>query len=292
MAEKWQENDTLRQMTTKFNALIDELEQFKEQSGQINGVTEKKFTELTQTVSQQFVDIGEELSKKIESYSDDLFAFDIEEDTDLNVSDLNRPVSIPQQEAINAAKEAVLAVVADKISSTEIGEEIEQVDDPEVSAPVKEYVNKKIIEALAAREPKAVIENSKLVLNAPISGIMGYDIAGNLNLGMVRPSEDVEVNRKTGAMTTPKINQQIAKLSTDLVQTMKGLVELSRWVGNIPGLHTDSKNVAAAINELVEKDNSNKAELAKILTEKGISCSGDNSWDDLIGSVKVLPNIE
>lgn len=264
MAEKWQENDTLRQMTTKFNSLIDELEQLKLKSSQSNSVTEKKFTELSEDVAQKFNDVTDELNKEIKNNIDGL-----------NLDNL--PVSDLQQEAIDAAKSEVLEMMDDRITSTEIGEEIESINDPDVSAPVKEYIIKKIYEALAARD-----ENS---------GLIEYNVAGTLNLGVVRSSEDVQVDEKTGLMTTPLINQKIEKISQDLTQTIKGLAELSGQVGNIAGLKTDSKTMALAINELAENINNNRVKLAEILTDKGIICSENNSWNELIESVKVLPSL-
>lgn len=267
MAEKWRQNDNLREMTSKFNALVEELEELKSTSNSTNQETQNKITQLTQQFSENLTqttkqimkdlgDISDELAKKIESESDDIEL----EDSDLNVSDINRPVSIPQQEAINAAKEAVLAVVGEKLTSTEIGSEIEQPDDPEVSQPVKDYVIKMIAEVLANRDTKAVVSGSKLILNSPQMGVVGYNVAGNLNWGVVKPSEDVHVDPTTGRMSVPQLAILAARIEEvnntllpALKQTIKGLQSVAKDVGDVQKLQTKTKqDLASAINEVLE----------------------------------------
>ena len=60
MAEKWQQNDTLRQMTSKFNTAVEEVEGLKQSSTQVNEATQKKFTEMETSVKEQFQQVNEE----------------------------------------------------------------------------------------------------------------------------------------------------------------------------------------------------------------------------------------
>ena len=268
MAEKWRQNDSLRNMTSKFNALVEELEELKSSSNSFNQETQSKIQELTQNFTESLTqttvqimdylnELSEDLAKKIESESDDIEL----EDSDINIADINRPVSIPQQEAINAAKEAVLSVVEEKLTSTEIGSEIEQPDDPEVSQPVKDYVKKIITEVLANRDTKTRVENHKLI----VSSAVGYDIAGDLNWGMVKPSEDVLVDPHTGRMSVPRLSTlsaRIEEVNNNLLpllqQTVKGLQSVAKDIGDVQKLQTSTQqDLVSAINEVVTTSKKN-----------------------------------
>lgn len=265
--EKWQERDSLQKMVSKFNALVEELESLKSTSSETNEATQKKLAELseqfqttlTQTKEQimgELEDISDELAKKIESESDDIEL----EDTDLNVNDINRPVSIPQQEAINAAKEEVLSVAEEKLTSEEISGEINGEDSPEVSPEVKAYVEKMVLQALAGRDLKAHYLNNKLIFNTPQPGVIGYDIASMITLGMVKASTDVNVDPVTGKMSVPQLavlSARIEEVNTVLTKAyttlIKGVQAVAVDIGNVKGLKTETKqDLASAINEVFE----------------------------------------
>lgn len=263
--EKWKERDSLQKMVSKFNELVEELEMLKTTSSQTNETTQKQINDLseqfqttiqstTQQIMSDLEDISDELARKIESESDDIEL----EDTDLNVSDINRPVSIPQQEAINAAKAAVLAVAEEKLTSEEIGGEISGEDSPEVSPEVKAYVEKMIIQALAGRDLKAHYLNNKLIFNTPQPGVIGYDIASMVALGMVKASTDVQVDPVTGKMSVPQLaalSERVESINTTLSKAystlLKGVQVMARDIGNIKALNTkDKQDLVSAINEL------------------------------------------
>lgn len=270
--EKWQERDPLRIMVSKFNALVDELESLKKNSSETNETTQKRLDELseqfqttmketTEQIMGELEDISDELARKIESESDDIEL----EDTDLNVSDINRPVSIPQQEAINAAKEAVLAVAEEKLTSEEISGEIDGEDSPEVSPEVKAYVEKMVLQALAGRDLKAHYLNNKLIFNTPQPGVIGYDIASMITLGMVKASTDVQVDPVTGKMSVPRLDEiakRVEEINTTLTKAyttmLKGVRAMAVDIGNVQGLKTEIKqDLASAINEIFEKVSEN-----------------------------------
>lgn len=263
--EKWKERDSLQKMVSKFNELVEELETLKTTSSQTNETTQKQINDLseqfqttiqstTQQIMSDLEDISDELARKIESESDDIEL----EDTDLNVSDINRPVSIPQQEAINAAKAAVLAVAEEKLTSEEIGGEINGEDSPEVSPEVKAYVEKMIIQALAGRDLKAHYLNNKLIFNTPQPGVIGYDIASMVALGMVKASADVQVDPVTGKMSVPQLaalSERVESINTTLSKAystlLKGVQVMARDIGNVKALNTkDKQDLVSAINEL------------------------------------------
>lgn len=265
--EKWKERDSLQKMVSKFNALVEELENLKSTSSETNEATQKKLTELSEQfqntmtetrerIMGELEDISEELARKIESESDDIEL----EDTDLNVNDINRPVSIPQQEAINAAKEEILAVAEEKLTSEEISGEIDGEDSPEVSPEVKAYVEKMIIQALAGRDLKAHYLNNKLIFNTPQPGVIGYDVASMIALGMVKASADVQVDPVSGKMSVPRLNEiseRIEEVNTTLTKAyttlIKGVQAMAKDIGNVQGLKTESKqDLASAINEVFE----------------------------------------
>lgn len=260
--EKWQERDPLRIMVSKFNALVDELESLRKNSSETNETTQKRLDELseqfqatmketTEQIMGELEDISDELTRKIESKLDDI---------ELEYNDINRPVSIPQQEAINAAKEEVLAVAEEKLTSEEISGEIDGEDSPEVSPEVKAYVEKMVLQALAGRDLKAHYLNNKLIFNTPQPGVIGYDIASMIALGMVKASTDVQVDPVTGKMSVPRLDEiakRVEEINTTLTKAyttmLKGVQAVAVDIGNVQGLKTETKqDLASAINEVFE----------------------------------------
>ena len=97
MAKTWENHDTLREMTQKFNTVVDELTELQESSTQVNQATETRFSELENSMEQQFEQVNEELDEKVSSVTKaDIGLGEVD-----NTSDLNKPISIAQQQAID-----------------------------------------------------------------------------------------------------------------------------------------------------------------------------------------------
>lgn len=229
-AEPWELKDTLRQMTEKFNNAVEEIKNLQTSSTEVNEATTERLSELQNYVNTELSGIQRKLNQKIESVS----AEDIGLDKVNNTSDVDKPVSTAQREAIDAALQTALNASSGQLTSEEIDNvEIESNgDDPEVSAPVKAYINERIQE-LAAQ-----------------SGVASYGIASKTVSGVVRASDDVQVNSQTGAMSVPALSG----IQSRLEQSIQGNAEVARQVGNISGLNTEEKStLVGAINEIVQK---------------------------------------
>lgn len=252
MAEKWEQKDNLATMTSKFNTNAQELEDLKLSSTEVNGATEERFTQLEQSITQQFEQVNEELEKKVSSVSKaDIGLGEVD-----NTSDLNKPISIAQQQAIDN-------VIAEMLSSEEAGQEIEN-DDPEVSAPIKEYINQRIKEIGAK------------------SGLVSYGIATTSVLGVVKASDDVNVNESTGVMSVPKLKTISEKLNQAVIEFTKDHEDM----GILTELQTENKTtLVAAINETFQLGSEKKAKLVENLTARGITCSTSDSWETLLGYI-------
>ena len=257
MAQKWEQKDNLRTMTSKFNDAVQELEDLKESSTQVNEATEERFTQMEQSVSEQFQQVNEELDKKVSSVTaEDLGLGEVD-----NTSDIDKPVSTAQQQAIDDAKSEAMR---DMITSEEAGQEIENEGNPEVSAPVKEYIDERIQEIGAQ------------------SGITSYGIATKTVLGVVKASDDVEVNSETGVMSIPKLKPMSEKLDQAVIKFTKDHDNM----GTLTDLQTtDKSTLVAAINETFQLGSERKAKLVENLTAMGITCSTEDSWTTLLGYI-------
>lgn len=257
MAQKWEQKDNLRTMTSKFNDAVQELEDLKESSTQVNEATEERFTQMEQSVSEQFHQVNEELEKKVSSVTaEDLGLGEVD-----NTSDIDKPVSTAQQQAIDDAKSEAMR---DMLTSEEAGQEIENEGNPEVSAPVKEYIDERIQEIGAQ------------------SGITSYGIATKTVLGVVKASGDVEVNSETGVMSIPKLKSVSEKLDQAVIKFTKDHDNM----GTLTDLQTtDKSTLVAAINETFQLGSERKAKLVENLTAMGITCSTEDSWTTLLGYI-------
>ena len=246
MAEEWQQKDNLRTMTSKYNTAIQELEELKASSTQVNQATEAKFTQMGQYMAEQIQRINEELDQKMsEVTAEDVGLGNVD-----NTADIDKPVSTAQQQAITDAKAELLA---EMLTSEEIGQEISVGSNPEVSAPVKEYIDDCIQEI------------------GTQSGVVSYGVASSSVLGVVKASDDVSVDSETGAMSVPKLTQITEKLNN-----MGTLTDLQT---------TDKSTLVAAINETFQLGSERKAKLVENLTAMGINCSTDDSWATLLGYI-------
>lgn len=257
MAQKWEQKDNLRTMTSKFNDAVQELEDLKESSTQVNEATEERFTQMEQSVSEQFQQVNEELDKKVFSVTaEDLGLGEVD-----NTSDIDKPVSTAQQQAIDDAKSEAMR---DMLTSEEAGQEIESEGNPEVSAPVKEYIDERIQEIGAQ------------------SGITSYGIATKTVSGVVKASDDVEVNSETGVMSIPKLKPMSEKLDQAVIEFTKDHDNM----GTLTDLQTtDKSTLVAAINETFQLGSERKAKLVENLTAMGITCSTEDSWTTLLGYI-------
>lgn len=257
MAEEWQQKDNLRTMTSKYNAAIQELEELKTSSTQVNQATEAKFTQMEQYMTEQIQQINEELDQKVSNVTaEDLGLGNVD-----NTADIDKPVSTAQQQAITDAKAELLA---EMLTSEEIGQEISVGSNPEVSAPVKEYIDDRIQEIGAQ------------------SGVISYGIASTDVLGVVKASDDVSVDSETGALSVPKLTQITEKLNQAVVEFTKDHDNM----GTLTDLQTtDKSTLVAAINETFQLGSEKKAKLVENLTAMGITCSTSESWETLLGYV-------
>lgn len=292
MAEQWQQKDTLRQMTSKFNQAVDELEEFKDSSNHTNQETSEKFNIITEDITE----ILSQLESKIESKpADDEIEYAGEPELgEFGKYYENSPVSKPQQAAIDAAKNEVLEAVSDRLTSEEIdaGEFTSEDIEPTVSEPVKTYINTKVQEVFGSRDSKATVVDNKLVIVSNDQGLVGYGISQPNNVGVVKPSEDIKVNPKTGKMTIP----DLPTIKQNLKYSLEGTAEVARMVGNLNKLNTDTKTtLVGAINEVIRMSNEvfqlgneKKAKLVETLIAVGISCSTSDSWDELFNKILTL----
>lgn len=178
MENKWVENDSLRVMTSKFNAVVDELSSLKTSSSEVNEATNRRLSKLIES-------IGKELEKRLTQVTKaDVGLSNVD-----NTADLDKPVSDAVKQALDEATEQmVTSEEADK-------QEILTGHNPDVSPPIKTYIKERIQE-LAAKD-----------------GAVSYEIATNKVAGVVRASDDVEVDNKSGAMSVPRLNELSEVLS-------------------------------------------------------------------------------
>lgn len=226
---KWQPKDSLRSMTDKFNTTVDALEELKNSSKETNQATEQKFTELGESLEKQFKEVNDEITKKVSEVSAD----DIGLGKVNNTPDSEKPVSSAQQEAINQAKQEALQASSDMLTSAESYDvETTDNDEPELSPVIKAYIDRKLKEMAAL----SVVDN--------------FGIAQNDTLGVVKASDQVNVDPTTGKMSIPQLEE--------LTQTIQTISE--RWSSINPAiskigdksLATDNKTIIGAINELYE----------------------------------------
>lgn len=162
MAQKWEQSDNLRTMTSKFNSAVDELEGLKESSNQqhqeigeqieqLTQSTNEGFEQLTQSVNQNFQQVNQKLDRKLEEVSaEDLGLENVD-----NTSDMDKPVSTAQQKAIDDA-------TADMITSEASEQSVESAggEEPEISPLVKSYVESVTgnLENLSTNSKKSLVE--------------------------------------------------------------------------------------------------------------------------------------
>lgn len=138
MAQKWEQSDNLRTMTSKFNSTVDELEGLKESSNQQYQEIGEQIEQLTQSTNQSFEQVSQDLqqvNQELDRKLEEVSAEDIGLGNVDNTSDMDKPVSTLQQKAIETATE-------DMITSESSDQSVESAEgeEPEVSPLVKSYV--------------------------------------------------------------------------------------------------------------------------------------------------------
>lgn len=259
MAQKWEQKDNLCTMTSKFNDAVQELEDLKESSTQVNEATEERFTQMEQSVSEQFHQVNEELEKKVSSVTaEDLGLGEVD-----NTSDIDKPVSTAQQKAIDDAIDKFADEFTQEIPGDDpIG------DDPEVSTPVKRYIDEKIKDAVAH---------------------VGIGVASETVLGGVKASEDIAVDPTTGKATVKGYAEQ-KKLISSIKESLNSNNEVTQKLldnqGTLEQLQTTEKtSLVGAINETFQLGSERKAKLVENLTAMRVSCSTSDTWESLLAKV-------
>lgn len=250
----WQNKDTLRNMTSKYNAAVteftDNISQLSKDTQEVNGATEKKFKEVDQSIS----NMSEELSRKIENVT----AEDIGLGNVDNTSDMDKPVSTAQQQAIDDAIDQFASEFTQEIPGEDpIG------DDPEVSGPVKDYIEDRIKDSVSK---------------------VSIGIATTTVLGGIKASDDIKVDPKTGVATVPAISE-FSSIKESLNSNNEATQKLITNTGDIETLETEDKTVVGAINEVFQLGSERKATLVENLTAMGVTCSTDEDWPSLLAKV-------
>lgn len=255
----WQNKDTLRNMTSKYNGAVSQfqnsIQELSESSQQVNEATEKKFSDLQTSVDNQFKEVSKELSKKIESVT----AADVGLGSVDNTSDKDKPVSTAQQKAIDDAIDKFASEFTEEIPGEEpIG------DDPEVSTPVKSYIDEQIKDAVSK---------------------VSIGIASKTVLGGMKASDDITVDPKTGVATVPKLSQ-LDSIKESLNSNNQATQKVIDNQGTIEELQTEDKSsLVGAINEVFQLGSERKATLVENLTAMGVTCSTTEDWPSLLAKV-------
>ena len=193
----WQQKDTLRTMTEKFNSAMQLLSELEEMSKTVTPGVQEEIDKLSGTLEEKIATVTESITEAVSGVTAQSLGLGYVD----NTHDADKPVSAAQKEAIDA-------VAAKMITSEE--SEYEGVDagsDPAISDPIKEYINQAIKVAL---KDLAAEEN-----------VISYGVADNLNLGVVRSSissGNVYVNPTTGIMSVNGLEDALEAVDTMVTQ--------------------------------------------------------------------------
>lgn len=263
---KWKEKDTLRTMTSKYNNAVsrfhERIEQLEDNAEKVNQGTQQQFDELDEALGQKFEQITQSLSKKIESVT----AADVGLGECDNTSDMDKPVSTAQQQAIDAAIDKFASEFTEEIPDEDpIG------DDPEVSGPVKQYIDERIQDAVAHT---------------------GIGIASDKVLGGIKASDEIEVDQVTGKATV-KGYSDLKKEVSDVKESLNSNNQVTQKVsdnqGDMEELQTEDKTtLVGAINEVFQLGSERKVTLVENLTAMGVTCSITEDWPSLLAKVLTI----
>lgn len=212
-------------MTTKFNQVVSELNDLADSSSSINEATKSALNDITTSL--------EELSGKIDTKVSEVTAEDIGLGNVDNTSDMDKPVSTLQAQAIKQASDSI----SSELISTTTGDLVlpDDAGTPIINPGLRQLI-KEIVTEVCAGE-----------------GQTPYGIATDLTLGVIRASKDISVDSTTGIMTIPKladvdIHSEVIENHADEIQK----IETSQ--GDLQNLLTnDTTSLVNAINELYTK---------------------------------------
>ena len=240
----WELKDTLRQMTEKFNKSVEAIQELQTTSGSVNSETIQAMTDLQTTITQDIDDIKD----RLQNVATNVTAESINLGNVDNTSDMDKPVSTATRQAIDEA-------VADMTTSEEVDSDefkVENLYDPEISTPIKAYIESRLAE----------------LLNAQGNGTYTptYNIASESELGVIKSGDIVVVNQTSGKLEVPALSTQadqistlqgsISTITTSLESNNTATSALERKVGNLESLTTtDKTSLVNAINELVSRIN-------------------------------------
>lgn len=184
-----------------------------------------------------------------------------------NTADIDKPVSNPQKEYINN-------FINISVDLTEEADEAEfdilngvegypTYPESEISPPIKDFIREEILNV-----------GNRI-------GMLPPDIATDKRAGIIKSGGDIAVDAK-GNVTLPTITSAI----TDLQGSINDLNDKASTIGQLEDLKTtERKSLVDAINEVFQLGSKNKEMLVECLASKGINCSTDDNWEELITKV-------
>lgn len=232
----WEYKDTLRQMTEKFNLAVSSVIALQESTETVNSATSEQLQQIQTTFAAELEAIREDLGTKVSSVT----AQDLNLGNVDNTSDLDKPISTATQTALDQLE-------SEMPTTEEVGAEFNTANlyDPEVTAPVKKYIDNRIDELWAG---------------AWEGQHPSYNIATAEKLGVIRSGDVVEVDPTTGRLAIPALSgilDRLAALETNTNNIKESLEtnntatsKVIQDAGDVTQLQTEDKSsLVNAINE-------------------------------------------
>lgn len=232
----WEYKDTLRQMTEKFNLAVSAVLALQESTETVNTATSEQLQMIQSTFAEELETIRQDLDTKVSSVT----AQDINLGNVDNTSDMDKPISTATQTALDQLE-------GEMPTTEEVGAEFNTANlyDPEVSTPVKNYIDNRMDELWAG-----AWEGQRPT----------YNIASETVLGVIKSGDEVKVDPTTGRLTIPALAGILSRLDaletkannlTESLETNNAATsKLIHDTGNIEQLETENKSsLVTAINE-------------------------------------------
>lgn len=232
----WEYKDTLRQMTEKFNLAVAAVLSLQESTETVNTATSERLQMIQSTFAEELEAIRQDLDTKVSSVT----AQDIDLGNVDNTSDLDKPISTATQTALDQLE-------GEMPTTEEVGAEFNTANlyDPEVSTPVKNYIDNRIDELWAG-----AWEGQRPT----------YNIASETTLGVIKSGDEVKVDPTTGRLTIPALAGILSRLEAletktdDIKESLEtnnaATSKLIHDAGTIEQLETEDKSsLVNAINE-------------------------------------------
>lgn len=235
----WEYKDTLRQMVDKFNVAVSAILDLQVNTKNVNDATIQAMEEIQNNFNDELETIKQDLKSKIDSVTaEDLNLGNVD-----NTSDMDKPVSTATQEAINSATKNMA-------TTEEVSGELKTIElyDPEISTPVKTYIENRIAELFNAYQNNTYNPD--------------YRIATADRLGVIKSGGAAEVDPNSGLIEIPRLDalrDEVNRVKTNITTLTEALEsnntstsELIRNQGELNDLTTINKtSLVTAINELV-----------------------------------------